>query len=136
MPARDPLPAIRRIDTHRGNLCALDIVGHFTAADLENAYGLLEAAYSEHDTVDLLIRMRNYQGFDWTAVFDERTIRDKAHALRHLRRYALVGGPAWLKPVLAVFGPLTSVKTRHFELRDEARAWAWIEAEEKPPGDP
>ena len=63
MPARDPLPAIRRIDTHRGNLCALDIVGHFTAADLENAYGLLEAAYSEHDTVDLLVKDAQLPGF-------------------------------------------------------------------------
>ena len=59
MPARDPLPAQSGASTPIArNLCALNIVGHFTAADLENAYGLLEAAYSEHDTVDLLVRMQ------------------------------------------------------------------------------
>ena len=71
MTATDPLPAIRRIDTDRGDLCGLEVVGHFTSNDLENAYGLLEAAYAQHEKVDLLVRIRHYEGFDWGAVFDE-----------------------------------------------------------------
>lgn len=122
----DPLPAIRRIDTDRSDLCALEIVGHFTAADLENAYGLLEAAYAEHQKVDLLVRITHYDGFDWGAVFDETTIRGKAHALRHIRKYAVVGGPAWMRAVLSVFGPLTSITTRHFDAASETKAWEWI----------
>jgi len=126
MQATEPLPAIRRIDTERSDLCALEIVGHFTAPDLENAYGLLEAAYEQHDRIDLLVRITRYEGFDWSAAFDESTIRGKTHALRHIRKYAVVGGPAWMKIVLGVFGPLTPVKTRHFAAEDEAAAWQWI----------
>ena len=48
------------------DLCALEIVGHFTANDLENAYGLLEGAYAVHDKVDLLVRISRYEGFDWS----------------------------------------------------------------------
>src|SRR5687768_6180026 len=44
----EPVPAIRRIETDRADLCALDVVGHLTSADLENAFGLLEAAYVGH----------------------------------------------------------------------------------------
>lgn len=134
MPAIDPLPAIRQIETDRTDLCALEIVGHFSSADLENAYGLLEAAYEHHEKVDLLVRIRDYEGFDWSAVFDEATIRGKARALRRIRKYAVIGGPAWMRPVMAVFGPLTSIKTRHFSAGREAEAWAWVGGAPMPPG--
>jgi hypothetical protein len=132
MNATDPLPAIRRIETDRADLCALEIVGHFTANDLENAYGLLEAAYAEHEKVDLLVRIGRYDGFDWGAVFSQTTIRGKAQALRRIRKYALVGGPAWMRPVFAVCGPLTSIRIRHFAIADETRAWEWIGGKEPP----
>ena len=132
MTAIDPLPAIRRIDTDRDDLCALEVAGHFTSNDLENAYGLLEGAYAMHDKVDLLVRIKDYDGFDWGAVFDESTIRGKAQALRHIRNYAVVGGPGWMRAVLAVFGPLTSIRTKHFDIAEESKAWAWIGGKEKP----
>jgi SpoIIAA-like len=132
MTATDPLPAIRRIETDRGDLCALEIVGHFTANDLENAYGLLEAAYAEHEKVDLLVRMGQYDGFDWAAIFNRTTIRGKTQALRRIRKYAVVGGPGWMRPMLAFFGPLTSIKIKHFAADDETRAWEWIGGKELP----
>jgi hypothetical protein len=128
--ATDPLPAIRRIETDRGDLCALEIVGHFTANDLENAYGLLEAAYTEHEKVDLLVRMGRYDGFDWSAIVNRRTIGGKTQALRHIRKYAVVGGPAWISPMLVCCKPLTSIKLKHFAVGDETKAWEWIGGKE------
>jgi hypothetical protein len=124
----DPVPAIRRIDTTREDLCALEIVGRFTAADLENAYGLLEGAYAVHDKIDLLVRISRYDGFDWSAAFTDATIRGKTRALLHIRKYALVGGPAWLRTVIGIFGPLTSIETRYFDADEEAAAWEWMDA--------
>jgi hypothetical protein len=124
----DPVPAIRRIETNRADLCALEIVGHLTAADLENAYGLLDAAYAEHDKIDLLVRLTDYDGFDWSGVFSATTFRGKRQALRHIRRYAVVGGPGWMQIGLRIFSPLTSIESRRFELADEAAAWAWLGA--------
>lgn len=122
----DAIPAIRRIETDRADLCALEIDGHFTAADLENAYGLLQGAYAEHDKIDLLVRMIRYDGFDWGSAFTETTIRGKTQTLRHIRKYAVVGGPGWMRIVIGVFGPLTSIETRHFNAEEEAEAWRWI----------
>jgi len=122
----EALPAIRRIDTDRDDLCALEVVGHLSRADLENAYGLLEAAYLRHDKIDLLVRITRYEGFDWAVAFNRTTIRGKTQALRHIRRYTVVGGPAWMRMMIGVFGPLTSVNTRCFDARAEAAAWEWI----------
>lgn len=120
----EPLPAIHRIDTDREDLCALEIVGHLTAADLENIYGLLEAGYEQHDKIDLLLRITRYEGFDWSAAFDQSTLRAKTQALRHIRKYAIVGGPVWMRFMLGVFGRFSPVTTRHFAVEDEA--WEWI----------
>ncbi len=124
----EPVPAIRRIETDRSDLCALEIVGRFTAADLENAYGLLEAAYMMHEKIDVLVRITDYDGFDWSAVFTRSTARGKTRALGRIRKYAVVGGPGWMRAVLTIFGPLTSIKTKHFDAADESRAWKWIGA--------
>ena len=43
MNSLEPVPAVRRIDTDRDDLCAFEIVGHVTAADVENLFGLLKA---------------------------------------------------------------------------------------------
>lgn len=126
MQTMDPLPAIRRIDTDRDDLCALEIVGRFTAADLENTYGLLEAAYDRHEKIDLLVRISDYEGFDWNAALDDSIISAKSKALRHIRKYAVVGGPAWMRLALGVFAPFLSIEMRHFPPQDEAAAWEWI----------
>ncbi|HWK64393.1 MAG TPA: STAS/SEC14 domain-containing protein [Rhizobiaceae bacterium] len=122
----EPLPAIRRIDADRDDLCALEIVGRFTAADLENAYGLLQAAYERHDKIDVLIRISDYDGFDWNAALDESLVGLKSQALPHIRKYAVVGGPTWMRVALGLFGPFMSFDVRHFAMQEEAAAWAWI----------
>ena len=51
----DSVPAIRRLDTGRTDLLAIEIAGAVTGADVENLYGLLEGAYALHDRIDLLV---------------------------------------------------------------------------------
>jgi hypothetical protein len=124
----EPVPAIRRIDTDRADLCALDVVGRLTSADLENAFGLLEAARLDHPEIDLLARLPGYDGIDWDGVFTPSTLRGKLSALGHVRRCALVGGPAWISTTLGMFGSMASMETRHFEEAEEGSAWDWLGA--------
>lgn len=121
----DPLPTIRRIDATRDDLFAFEVAGRITAADLENAYGLLEAAYAKYPEIDVLVKISDYEGFDWEAL-GGGTLKGKAQALKHVRRYAVVGGPPWMKTVLNLFGPFTSVESKHFD--DEQEAWKWLGA--------
>lgn len=124
----DNPPHIRRIDTDRADAWAFEITGHISAADVENMYGLLEAAYELHDQIDLLVRIHHYEGFDWSAAFRESTLVGKARALSRIRRYAVIGGPAWVQATMALVKPFMSVEMKHFDLEEETRAWAWIDA--------
>lgn len=121
-------PPFRRIDTDSSEVYAFEIVGHFTAADIENAYGLLDAAYEGHDKIDVLLRATGYDGFDWSALFNATTFKGEMKALHHIRRYALVGGPVWIGPMVGLIAPFTSIETRHFAAADEAKAWQWLGA--------
>jgi hypothetical protein len=119
-------PALSQIETKRDDVYAFEIDGHISKDEINRVFQTLEEAYQEHDKINLLVRVGRYDGFDWSTVFSEATYIGKLHALRHLRRYALIGGPGWFGNATSFFGPLFRIEIRHFELDDEATAWNWI----------
>ncbi len=133
MPVQTP-PSIRRIDADRDDAYAFEVTGHITSADIENLYGLLEAGYALHDKIDLLVLVHDYEGFDWSAAFTETTMVGKTHALKHIRRYAVVGGPGWMAAAINVSKPFLSLEMKHFEPDRVQDAWEWIGAMPVDPG--
>ncbi|UUP16086.1 STAS/SEC14 domain-containing protein [Nitratireductor thuwali] len=126
-------PSIRRIDTSRDDAYAFEVTGHITASDIENMYGLLEGAYLLHEKIDLIVIIHDYEGFDWSAALREKSMLGKTHALKHIRKYAVVGGPSWMGPTMAVLRPFFSMEMRHFDLEQQNEAWDWLQAEPAPP---
>lgn len=126
MPDQLRHPALSQLKTERDDVLAFEIDGHLTSEETDRVYATLEAAYGRHDSIDLLIRMGRYDGFDWDALFSQSTYQGKLHALKHLRRYAVIGGPAWFATAIRFFNPLFHVDVRHFEYEAEAEAWRWI----------
>ena len=121
------VPVVRRILTDREDVFAFEIEGHLDDASLENLYGLLDAAYADHEEIDLLIRLTGYDGMDWSAAFSESMISLREKSLKHLRRYAIVGGPFWLQSSVTLLQPFLSIDIRTFEDDEETEAWQWLE---------
>jgi hypothetical protein len=124
----EAVPAVRRIDTDRDDLFAVDIVGHVLASDAENLFGLLEAAYALHLRIDVLVRLIDHDGVDWADLSDETLKQGSAHALEHVARCAAVGEPNWIPEVQGLFTARLPVELRHFNAEDEAAAWEWLGA--------
>jgi len=122
------VPAIRRIDTDREDLFAIDVVGHVSAADGENLFGLLEAAYALHPRIDVLVRLIDHEGVDWPEVSDETLKQGTVHALQHIARCATIGEPDWIADANSFLSAAPSVELRHFSADDEAAAWQWLGA--------
>ena len=121
------IPNIRKIETTRDDLYGFEVTGHITAADVENIYGLLAEAYSRHPRIDLLVRLTNYDGWDWNVITRETTMIVKTKALRHIRRYAVVGGPEWIAGMIRLFNPFLSIEMKHFASDEEGAARAWLD---------
>jgi hypothetical protein len=124
------IPVVRRIPTNRDDAFAFAIEGHLSNADIENLYGLLDAAYEQHDKIDLLLRLDGFEGLDWSATFKDSTFTMQSRSLKHIRRYAIVGAPAWISFSASLMKPFLSIEMRTFTAEEESEAWKWIGAEE------
>ena len=82
----EPASAIRRIDTDRDDLLALDICGEVTPSDIENFYGLLEGAYALHEKIDILVRAAEFESADWNGVSEDTISEGRTRAERRVRR--------------------------------------------------
>ena len=124
----DSVPAVRRIDTDRETLCAFDIVGTVNSADLENLFGLLEAAYALHPATDVLLRLTECEGFEGDG-FERSTVSEGTEAAgEHVRRCAIVGDGHGIADSRRLFVAVGAGETRHFSAGDEDGAWAWLGA--------
>ena len=126
-------PSVRRIDTDRSDAFAFEVTGRVEPADIENMYGLLRGAYQLHDKIDVIVIIHDYEGLDWASTLKEQSILDKAKALDHLRRVAVVGGPAWVQAMIALSKPFLSLELKHFDRDEVTAAWEWIGAQPVPP---
>lgn len=52
----------------------------------------------------------------------------KLKAIHGVERYALVGGPSWLRSWIGLVGPMFTMEVRHFPADEEELAWAWLGA--------
>ncbi|RWA68966.1 STAS/SEC14 domain-containing protein [Mesorhizobium sp. M1C.F.Ca.ET.193.01.1.1] len=124
----EAVPAIRRIDTNRDALFAIDVVGDVSPADAENLFGLLQAAYALHPRIDVLVRLTDEESVDWANI-SENTIRQGvAGALEHVVRCAAIGEPRWASLVGGFFPKALPFEFLHFGSGDEAAAWQWLGA--------
>ncbi len=128
MPMLASMPAVRRIDTDRPDLAAFDLVGMVSSADLENLYGLLEAAYALHPQIDLLLRVTDCEGVDIADAAGDTMAEGRDHAGEHVGRCAIVGDKAGIAAAGRLFVTGRSVEVKKFEPSEEDAAWSWVGA--------
>lgn len=127
MPATAPDRSIIRRDSSRDDLLIFEIGAKITKPDIEWMAAQADAAFDRLGEVDMLIVMSNYDGAELGAIFDGDALGVQARAARHVRRYAVVGAPAWAEAMINLFAPLTPVEEKTFSLADEPAARAWVD---------
>jgi hypothetical protein len=123
-----PMPSIVSFPTDRTNLHAFEVRARITRPDIERMAEQLKAAFEAQGTVDVLIIITNWDGIELGAAFDAKAMSAQAQANSHVRRYAVVGAPAWAKAMINLFSPLTPVDEKTFELEETEDAWRWVSA--------
>jgi hypothetical protein len=121
-------PALRIIETDRPEALAFEIDGHLDKGELDAASAHFVRAVEGLDRVRVLGRIRRLDGFEASGLLSGDFFAMKRSFLERMERYAIVGGPSWLKATLNSLGPLFRVEIRHFAAEEEAEAWSWIGA--------
>ena len=124
----DTIPVISKIKTNRAGAIGFSVNGVLASSDVENLYGLFEAEAEGFDHIDMIVIFKEYDGIDWESLFNEDTAKIRAEAFTKLRRYAIVGGPSWLKLAVEFFRPFGRVKTKWFASKQIDDGWNYINA--------
>lgn len=126
------VPAVRRIETDRSDVFALEITDEFTSADAENLCGLLEGAYALHPRIDLLVRLRDLTAVDLIDLEEDTLALLRSHTHDNVGNCAVVGETRWRSDIESLFSFSSSTTLRHFDAKEETEAWAWLSAREIP----
>jgi len=121
-------PAITTIETGSQTVLAYEISGRLTTEDIDLVATPMMATFDKYDSIDLLIRLKDYSSFDSELLLQRSVISMKLAALTHVRRYAIVGAKPWMDKLVSLFKPLAAMNIRTFDLREETDAWEWLTA--------
>jgi hypothetical protein len=121
-------PSIRMIETDNPDVLAFELDGRIHADEIEAMADRFTPVLDSGKPVALLGRIHRFEGIELGAVFNLDFIDMKLRGLHAIGRYALVGGPDWLRTWLAIVAPLVRMEVRHFAADEEEAAWQWIGA--------
>lgn len=121
------LPSIERRASHRPTLLVFDVRAKITKADIEHMAAQVEQGFDAYEKVDILLIMTHFDGMDIDAVFDREALGAQLDSIRHVRKYGVVGAPAWARSMIEFSDLLSPVEAKTFDLAEEQDAWTWIE---------
>ena len=121
--------ALTIIPTADPSILAYAIDGSVTAADMDKAVAEFGPRIAgSGGAIRVLAKVGALDFPSVSALFRDRYIDLKRDTLERLERYAVVGGPDWLRKAVKAIAPVLSFEIRYFEPSQEAEAWQWIGA--------
>lgn len=131
----EPKGRLRLIPTDQADVLAFELDGRFPAEDLRRAIDEVNAFLGPRERVRMLGRLGRFAGIDPRWLIQGGLLSMKLAAIRKVERYALVGGPDWMRRALQALDALFPDMTiRAFPVEREDEAWAWIGARPAPSG--
>jgi hypothetical protein len=85
------------------------------------------AGWLPYDRIDMLLILSDFEGLEPGAAFDREALGAQLRSVRHVRKYGVVGAPAFARAMIEVSDFLSPVDSKTFASSEEAAAWAWIE---------
>ena len=118
--------AFRELDIGNPSIAAFELSGRLNAEEAENGVDLVRYKLEQLECSRMMMVITNWHGFDADAMFNEHVMSAKLALINKLDRYAIVGGPSWIRGLSGVMGALIKPEIRSFDLDDKDAAIAWL----------
>lgn len=105
---------------------AFEIDGRITTDDVDKLLAPLEAHMNGGEKINLLVRFKDYGGFDPAILANGPLMITKMNAFTHLGRYAVVGAPKWMVAMAGTVGAMMPFEMRTFDTSKDDAAWTWV----------
>lgn len=108
------------------DVAVIELTGRLDREETENGLDLVRARLVATGATRLMVVIRKWHGFDPDAALSGKVMQGQLDLLDKLDRYAVVGGPGWLRQMASTFGPLVKPEVRSFDADEEDAALAWL----------
>jgi len=88
----------------------------------------LTKVFEDNEKVNLLARVPEYSGVSPDVFSMPSLFSMKLSALKHVKRYAIIGPKDWMGKLVGLFQPFVSMEIRLFDLSEEDKAWEWLKS--------
>ncbi|ODS97237.1 MAG: hypothetical protein ABS49_09910 [Erythrobacter sp. SCN 62-14] len=107
-------------------VAVFELAGRLDRHETERVLARVHEKLADPDCARLMVVVRKWHGFDADTAFSSAVWQGKLGLIDQIERYALVGGPAWMRQMAAGFGALVKPEVRTFDLADEEAALDWL----------
>jgi hypothetical protein len=108
------------------NIAVFEIVGRLDREESELMVEQVRARLADPACSRLMVVIRKWHGFDVDTMISSKLMQGKLDLIDQVERYALVGGPAWLRHMAGGVGALIKPQVRAFGLEEEDAALQWL----------
>lgn len=122
-----PHGSIAQLPSERPDLLVFEVRDAIPAEDMSWMADEVDQAFSSLGTIDLLILMRNYRGAEAASAIDPKVMKVQWRSLGNIRRYGVVGAPAWARVMIELFDVIIPVDAKTFDLGEEEEARRWMD---------
>ena len=109
-----------------GKVLDVTVAGKITAEDYESLVPRLESEIEQHDEIRVLFDMREMEGVEPRAVWENLKF-DLEHRADY-ERVAVVGDERWHDWATQLFKPIAEGAVRYFDVGQRDEAIAWVQA--------
>lgn len=129
---REPLPhrpALSIIETDNPAVTGFEIDGKLTEPEIRAAVDYFNQRAAGSDRLNIFGRVKRLGGFEMRSFLERDFIAMKRGLIDKVDRYAIVGGPFWLRHWVGMLDGVLRIDVRHFDPGAEAEAWTWLGAQ-------
>jgi hypothetical protein len=122
--------SIHFLQTTNPNVFAYEVNGRVRAKDVKAVVNEFKPYVEKEGKVNVLAKLSDFNGFDVLAMIEDDLVKLKFKSLSKVDKYAVIGPKPWMRNLMELFYPLTSIKLRVFDKDEEAAAWEWVGAQQ------
>ncbi|WP_394730314.1 STAS/SEC14 domain-containing protein [Altererythrobacter sp. GH1-8] len=120
--------AIRELDLGKPGIVAIELAGRLDREESERGIALVRQRMEETGAARMMLVIRDWHGFDLDRLMSREVLSGKLEIARNLDRYAIVGGPKWIRSYAEFTGAFVKAQIKAFALDEQDKALAWLEA--------
>lgn len=122
--------AVSIIETGDPNVVAFSVDGWLTTDSIDYVLDRMGPMLDQAEgKIRVLAKVGEVHFNSVRPFLNPRYIAFKIDSMKRVDRYALVGGPDWMKTLVLGLASLFPFEVRHFDSDDEEEAWNWLRAQ-------